>query len=402
MVNIIVELSKYLIITIIIMYTYLCFRIFGYQDAEKKQRMLKRQNTLMFMLQLIAFMVLYLEMDDIKILGLYLAQMALFLATILLYTHIYPRVSRLVVNNMCMLLCIGLIMQTRLSYSKAMKQFVIAACAIALSLVIPIIIRKCKFLSEWRRIYAIIGLISLGVVVVIGQVSYGAMLGFTIAGINIQPSELVKIVFVFYVAASLKVSREFKDIVVTTAIAAFHVLILVVSKDLGAALIIFVVYLVMLYVATRQPLYILAGLGAGSVASRRVGVLEKFGAAITVIAPNTSEEIRKLADSRKIRLIEQTYEEVRDTIWQEKNFFMALAATGQTGTDARIKEDASNHSVWFNMASDKSQSEFYFPAIAQGRELTAGLISGGADPGLTHRVAKEVRRVLAEAEVENT
>ena len=26
--------------------------------------------------------------------------------------------------------------------------------------------------------------------------------------------------------------------------------------------------------------------GAGSVASRRVGVLEKFGAAITVIAPN--------------------------------------------------------------------------------------------------------------------
>ena len=56
--------------------------------------------------------------------------------------------------------------------------------------------------------------------------------------------------------------------------------------------------------------------GAGSVASRRVGVLEKFGAAITVIAPNTSEEIRKLADSRKIRLIEQTYEEVRDTIWR--------------------------------------------------------------------------------------
>ena len=34
--------------------------------------------------------------------------------------------------------------------------------------------------------------------------------------------------------------------------------------------------------------------------------------------------------------------------------------------------------------------------------LTAGLISGGADPGLTHRVAKEVRRVLAEAEVEDT
>ncbi len=62
-------------------------------------------------------------------------------------------------------------------------------------------------------------------------------------------------------------SLEFKNIVITTALAAFHVLILVVSKDLGAALIIFVVYLAMLYVATRQFLYVAAGLGAGSVAS---------------------------------------------------------------------------------------------------------------------------------------
>ncbi|MDO4312746.1 MAG: FtsW/RodA/SpoVE family cell cycle protein [Eubacteriales bacterium] len=264
MVNIIVELSKYLIIVIIIMYTYLCFTIFGYHDAEKKRKMLRRQNVLMFMLQLIAFIVLYLEMNDIKVAGFYLAQMILFALTILLYTHIYPKVSRLVVNNMCMLLCIGLIMLTRLSYEKAVKQFVIASCAIALSLVIPIIIRKAGFLSEWRRFYAIVGLISLGVVAVLGQVSYGARLGFTIAGISIQPSELVKIVFVFYVAASFKASREFKNVVITTVIAAVHVLILVASTDLGAALIIFVVYLIMLYVATRQPLYMAAGLAAGS------------------------------------------------------------------------------------------------------------------------------------------
>ena len=54
---------------------------------------------------------------------------------------------------------------------------------------------------------------------------------------------------------------------ITTAVAAAHVLILVVSTDLGAALILFVVYLVMLYVATKQPLYAAAGLGAGSLAA---------------------------------------------------------------------------------------------------------------------------------------
>ena len=134
-------------------------------------------------------------------------------------------------------------MITRLNYDKAAKQYLIAAAGIVLCLVIPIIIRKARFLPEWRILYGIIGIVSLAVVVVVGKVSYGAMLGFTVAGINIQPSELVKIVFVFFVASSFKRSTEFKDIVVTTAVAAFHVLILVASKDLGAALIIFVVYL---------------------------------------------------------------------------------------------------------------------------------------------------------------
>lgn len=137
--------------------------------------------------------------------------------------------------------------------------------------------------------------------------------------------------------------------------------------------------------------------GAGSVASRRIGVLEKFGASITVVAPEVSDKIQKLADSQGIHLIKQTYEEVRGTLWQEHSFFMVLAATGDAETDEQVRADAACHSAWFNMASDKRQSEFYFPAIAQSGKLTAGLISGGTDPALTHRAAKEVRRVLGEA-----
>ena len=254
-------------ILLIIMYTFLCFSIFGYQDPDRKRYLLRRQNILMFLMHAIAFAVMYLQTDDIKMLAFYLMQVVLFGATIILYTLLYPKVSRLVVNNMCMLLCIGFIMLTRLNYSYAIKQFMIAAAGIACSLVVPVIIRKFKFLAEWRKFYAVIGIFSLAAVVVWGGVSGGAKLGFSTKVANIQPSELVKIVFVFFVASSFKLSLEFKNIVITTALAAFHVLILVASKDLGAALIIFVVYLVMLYVATRQPLYIFAGLGAGSLAS---------------------------------------------------------------------------------------------------------------------------------------
>lgn len=274
MANIIIECAKYLMIILITIYAYQCFTVFAYEDGEKKKKILRSQNGLMFMIHFLAFASMYLKTGEIKILLFYIVQAAILLATILLYTKIYHKASRLIVNNMCMLLTIGFIMITRLQYNKAVKQSIIVAGSVALSLIVPVIVRKVKGLSELRVLYALVGLVALAAVVVLGQVSGGAKLGFEIAGFGIQPSEFVKILFVFYVAASLNRSTSFGDVVLTTIVAAFHVLILVVSKDLGAALIIFVVYLVMLYVATRQPLYIFAGLGAGSVAA--VGAYHLF------------------------------------------------------------------------------------------------------------------------------
>ena len=237
MINIIVELSKYLMIALMLVYTFECFAVFNYTDEYTQRSIFRKQNVLMFLLHMIAFLVMYLQTNETKMIGFYGMQVVLFLAVILLYTIIYPRVSRLVVNNMCMLMAIGFI------------------------------IRKVKALSEWKIFYAIAGVVMLGVVIIVGRVTGGAMLNVAIGGFTLQPSELVKIIFVFFVAASLKTDTSFKNIVITTAVAAMHVLILVVSKDLGAALIIFAVYLVMLYVASRQPLYVLVGLIAGSGAS---------------------------------------------------------------------------------------------------------------------------------------
>lgn len=267
MVNIIVELSKYIIIVLIAVYTFSCFSIFASDYEDDKNVILIRQNILMFLLQLVAYTVMYLKTQQMKMIFFYLAQIVLLLAALILYRIIYPKVSRLVVNNMCMLLCIGFIMITRLDYDLAVKQFIFAAVGITISLIVPILIRKLKVLENWTLIYAGIGILSLAAVAVLGKFSGGAKLGFTIAGFGVQPSEFVKILFVFFVAASLKRSTSFKNIVFTTAVAGLHVLILVASTDLGAALIMFVVYLVMLYVATRQPLYAFAGILGGSAAA---------------------------------------------------------------------------------------------------------------------------------------
>ena len=267
MANIIVGCAKYMMIILIAVYTYHCFAVFSFEDGKEKTRMLKYQNALMFMIHFMAFAGMYFKIGENNILIFYFAQVLMLAAIIWLYTKFYPKASRLIVNNMCMLLTIGFIMITRLSYTKAVKQSIIVAGSVVISLIVPIAIRKIKGLSELRVLYAIIGIAALAAVVVIGQVSGGAKLGFSIAGIGIQPSEFVKILFVFFVASSFRQSAKFGNVVVTTIVAAFHVLILVISKDLGASLIIFVVYLVMLYVATKRPIYVVAGFGGGSVAA---------------------------------------------------------------------------------------------------------------------------------------
>lgn len=273
MANIIVQLSKYIIIVLMAAYTFSCFSIFTREYEDQEKRVLIRQDVLMFLLQFTPFFAMFFYTKDIRILFLYGALFAVLLAVILLYNFIYPNVSRLVVNNMCMLITVGMIMITRLSadnespYGTAIRQLIFVVLGVVFGLIVPVLIRKLTFLDKWTYVYAGAGGAALLVVAVFAQTSGGAKLGFELFGFNVQPSEFVKILFVFFVAASLNKSKEFKNVVVTTAIAAAHVLILVISTDLGAALILFVVYLVMLYVATRQPLYAAAGLGAGVLAA---------------------------------------------------------------------------------------------------------------------------------------
>ena len=55
---------------------------------------------------------MYTAKKDLRILFIYAALAVVILGVILLYNLIYPSVSRLVVNNMCMLITAGMIMIT--------------------------------------------------------------------------------------------------------------------------------------------------------------------------------------------------------------------------------------------------------------------------------------------------
>ena len=266
MINLIVDVSKYLMILLMAVYTYLNFRFFGVNE-EKKRRICGRQNVVMFFNHLLAYVIIYLMTEDMKMLVFYCAQVVFFLCYIYLSRLFYRNISRLLLNNMCMLLSVGFIIMTRLNFDRAVRQFVIVVVAALVTWVIPFIIDRVWQLSKIPWVYGILGLLLLAVVCVAGNSSYGAQLSLSIGGISFQPSEFVKITFVFFVATMFYRSTGFKTVLVTTAVAALHVLILVLSKDLGSALIFFITYLFMLFVATSNWFYLGAGAAGGCAAS---------------------------------------------------------------------------------------------------------------------------------------
>ena len=261
------EFSKYVITLLIALYTYECFAVFRFSDEDRRKGIYTRQNILMFALHFSCFIVICFETGEISYLFFYAFQQIILYAAIVLFRMLYPKSNRLLINNMCMLSSIGFVILTRLSPEKAIKQFIIVTGSLVVALIIPFFVHKFKFLKGLKWIYAGVGITALSVVLILGQTTYGSKLSYSIAGITFQPSEFVKILFVFYVASALYKSSDFFDVFTAAVIAAAHVIVLVCSKDLGSALIFFVVYVLMVFVASGKFIYLLAGGLGGSVAA---------------------------------------------------------------------------------------------------------------------------------------
>ena len=71
MTNLIVELSKFAFAIFIAMYTVLCFSVLKKKNQDEINYGWKLQNLLTFFLHLLAYVVIYLQTEEIRILGIY-------------------------------------------------------------------------------------------------------------------------------------------------------------------------------------------------------------------------------------------------------------------------------------------------------------------------------------------
>lgn len=128
-------------------------------------------------------------------------------------------------------------------------------------------------------------------------------------------------------------------------------------------------------------------IGGGSIALRRARILIPFGFKITLISPEVSPEIEEL--SQQIHIIRAPY---------APHFIQGadiiIAATNNREVNHSIYLDACKHGTQISVADCEAECSFYFPAIAQNGNITAGITGNGKNHSAVKLVAAKIREVL--------
>lgn len=222
---------------------------------------------MIFALHFLAFFILYLTSYETQIIGLYVLQVIYIVSIFVLYHIFYKTCNTIVLNNMTFLLMFGFIILTRLSYTKALRQFFFCLAGLFICVLIPILLQNITTFRKMTWAYASIGIVGLLSVTLFGSVDYGAKLSISLGKISVQPSEFIKIIFVFFLASMLYLKNDLKQLMFTTLFSIAFILCLVASKDLGGAFLYFVAYLTIVYVATGKFVLFISGVGIMSVAA---------------------------------------------------------------------------------------------------------------------------------------
>lgn len=266
MIRIFIVISRYLLVILCAIFNLFVFK--SIKDSEAKVKTYNIvQKIFMYLIHFVLFSTIYLQHETIEVIIFYLSQLLFFVLYDVIMRKIYKNTHTVLLNLMMFMLMISFAIVYRLSSTKSIKQFIICIVSTIITMIFPKIMEKGKNIRNYSYLFGVFGIGALALVYIIGTMTYGAKLSLDFKIFTIQPSEFVKISFILFLSGILYKNKNFKGVLISGIFAAIHVLILVVSSDLGTALILCVVYLFLIFMATGQKRYLFGGLLAGSMAS---------------------------------------------------------------------------------------------------------------------------------------
>lgn len=183
---------------------------------------------------------------------------------------------------------IGIAFVTRLAPAAATRQLMWMFAGVVIMVLVLLAVRKLDKLAGYKYTLVIIGVILLLAPMLpgIGTEINGSRLWLKVGDLSFQPGEIAKICIVLFLGAYLAQNREMLSIFTWRLgplrlpslgtllpllfMWALAFLIVVLEKDLGSALVLFLVFIVMLYVATGKKSYVVIGLALAAIGATAI------------------------------------------------------------------------------------------------------------------------------------
>ena len=129
--------------------------------------------------------------------------------------------------------------------------------------------------------------------------------------------------------------------------------------------------------------------GAGEVALRKVALLERSGAAITVVAPQIHPELEARAAAGAIDL------HVREFVPQDLDGMrLVIVATSRRAINRWIAKLSDSRGIPVNVVDDREASRFIVPAIIERDPVLVAVSTGGTSPVLARRLRERLETLL--------
>jgi uroporphyrin-III C-methyltransferase / precorrin-2 dehydrogenase / sirohydrochlorin ferrochelatase len=129
--------------------------------------------------------------------------------------------------------------------------------------------------------------------------------------------------------------------------------------------------------------------GGGRVAARKVDLLRRTGARVTIVAPELLDELRELAVKGELQHIAAPFSPSHVT-----DAAAVVAATGLTEVNAAVSAAAREQRIPVNVVDDPAASTFIFPAIVDRSPILIAISSGGQAPVLARRIREQMEALL--------
>lgn len=147
--------------------------------------------------------------------------------------------------------------------------------------------------------------------------------------------------------------------------------------------------------ASLFPLFLkLAGravlvVGAGVMAERKVASLRAAGAAVRLVAPDATAELRRLAAEGVLAWEARGFDESDlEGVW------LVVAATGDPDTQKRVAAATEARRVFLLAVDDPPNASAYSGALVRRPPFLVAISSSGATPALTRLLREIIEQVL--------